>query len=108
LVTAVAAVPIVIQTSQIYNIWYGMGSVLVPILLLPLVISYLKRDLATSKTIITSMLVSGAVSLGQYIYGRSHMAGTEPQYIWGIEPMYSGLIVSAAIVLISLLLHKRT
>ncbi|HET6511232.1 MAG TPA: hypothetical protein VFH43_03500, partial [Candidatus Kapabacteria bacterium] len=107
LITALAALPIVLYTTHIYNVWYSMGSVLVPVLLLPLTISYLKRDLVTSKAIVVSMVVSGVVSLSQYIYGQYHILGKDPQYVFGMEPMYSGLIVSVLILGISLALPKR-
>ena len=107
LITALAALPIILYTTRIYNVWYSMGSVLVPVLLLPLIISYLKRDLVSSRTVIVSMVLSGLISLAQYVYGQSSNVTSEPQYLWGIEPMYAGLIVSAIVVLISLAFTKR-
>lgn len=94
LVTAVVSLPIVLYAERIYNIWYGMGSVLVPTLLLPLCLSYLWRRPLRSRWVVISMLLSGCVSLTQYVWGQMNHTAAAPQYILGIEPMYLGLIVS--------------
>lgn len=93
-ITAVAALPIVLTTERIYDVWYSMGSVLVPVLILPLTISYLKRDLVTSRAVVTAMLASGLTSLAQYTYGQFNTLNGKPEFVLGIEPMYIGLIVS--------------
>jgi Na+/proline symporter len=108
LITALAALPIILYTTRIYNVWYSMGSVLVPILILPLTISYLKRDLMSSRAVVVSMVSSGLVSLSQYIYGQAHLIGTELQYLLGIEPMYCGLIVSVLVLALSLISPKSS
>jgi SSS family solute:Na+ symporter len=106
-VTALAALPIILFTTRIYNVWYSMGSVLVPVLILPLTISYLKRDLISKGSVPISMLLSGAVALAQYIFGQAHLNAAEPQYVLGIEPMYSGLIASVIVTVIDVLLRLR-
>lgn len=107
LITALAALPIVLYTTHIYNVWYSMGSVLVPVLLLPLTVSYLKRDIVSSRSVVISMIASGIISLAQYVYGQLHLLDKEPQYILGLEPMYSGLIISALILTNSLAFPDR-
>lgn len=97
-ITAAVSLPIILYAERIYNVWYSMGSVLVPTLLLPLAISFLWKDRVRAPAINSAMVASGLVSLAWYIVGQTTMGEGAPDYWFGIEPMYAGLIVSVLIL----------
>jgi SSS family solute:Na+ symporter len=105
-VTAVLSVIVISLSTKIYLIWYSFSSVLVPTLLLPLTLSYFPKVKPDGKRVEIAMVVSGLVSLLQFIVGNIRGGNGEADYLWGIEPMFVGLIASV-LILLPPILKKR-
>lgn len=105
--TALISVIIISLSTKIYMIWYALSSVLVPTLLLPLTMSYFPKLMPNRMRAETAMVVSGIMSLLQFIFGYMKGTNGEAEYLLGIEPMFVGLIASAAILLPPLLKRRN-
>ncbi len=99
IITALLSVIVISLSTKIYLIWYSFSSVLVPTLLLPLTLSYFPKVKPSGKRVEIAMVVSGLVSLLQFVIGNIRGGSGEAQYLLGIEPMFVGLIASVAILL---------
>ncbi len=106
-ITSIVSFGIIIWIPSIVGIWYTIGSLTIPALLLAVVTSYSKR-LHINKTIIAAaMITSFIVSLASLIYGQLHLIEGNPIYLFDIEPMYPGFAAGLLIYLTGLLFRKR-
>ncbi len=94
LITAVVAVALALFFRSAVDLWHDVGSVGVPALLLPLASSYHPRWRMRPTAAAWCMAVSGAIALA-WLLSR-HLPGSEGRYLFSVEPIYAGLIVSAA------------
>jgi SSS family solute:Na+ symporter len=84
-----------LMIPSVIQLWYTIGTVAIPGLLIPLMASYFERFKISSRYAFMAMLFGWLISLGWLIAG--HFNGTTANYPLGIEPMYPGLIVSILI-----------
>lgn len=77
---------------SVIQMWYTIGTLAVPGLLVPLMASYFERFRIPSRYAFLSMLFGWLVSLIWMIVG--YIGGSAVAYPLGIEPMYPGLFVS--------------
>lgn len=91
------SIVLALAIPSVIRLWYIIGTVIVPGLLIPLVTSYFDRWKAGSNFAFASMASGWGVSLGWLIAGWSKEMGNSAGYPWGIEPMYPGLVVSIII-----------
>ncbi len=99
-VTAIISVIIAALSERIYLIWYSFASVLVPMLLLPLTASYFPKFKPKKHMAKLTMIAGGGTALIAYLAGIIRGNSIKPDYIFGIEPMYIGLIASALVFLV--------
>ncbi len=98
LIMAAIAVLLAWQFPSVVNLWYTLGSVVVPGLLIPFLLTFTNIHLpprAALATIILPVVVAG----GWYIW--SAVAGANPG---GLEPFYPGLAAS----ILSVIVFKRS
>ena len=107
LVTAVVSLAIILVAPKIYIIWYALGSILVPAILFPLTFSYFKVLRPRNWAALTSMIAGGLGSLTTYIIGIYRGTMETPNYIWGMEPIYAGLILSFIVLLVERCLRRN-
>jgi SSS family solute:Na+ symporter len=98
-VTAIVSLAIILVTPKIYIIWYALGSILVPAILFPLTFSYFKSLRPSNLAAILSMIAGVTGSLAIYIIGIARGTMVNPIYLWGMEPIYAGLILSFGVLL---------
>jgi SSS family solute:Na+ symporter len=94
--TALLSVILALAIPSVIRLWYTIGTVIIPGLLIPLVTSYFDRVRPDSKTAFASMALGWLVSLGWLCAGWSKAMGSSEYYPLGVEPMYAGLAASAA------------
>jgi SSS family solute:Na+ symporter len=107
LVTAIVTLVVILVTPKIYLIWYAFGSILVPAILFPLTLSYFPKLIPTPSIAFWSMIFGLAGSLAAYMIGVTRGDAITPQYMWGMEPMYTGLIFSVVPLVIGWALRAR-
>jgi len=80
------------------EIWYMVGSFVVPTLLIPLIASLYGFKL---KNIVFVMILPAIVAVCWYFHGVFHpLADGSPGYIGGLDPMYPGIMTSLVLCLI--------
>lgn len=94
-VTAIISVVVISVSERIYMIWYSFASVLVPMLLFPLTLSYFPRLRPSIRAAEWSIVLGGAMALVAYAIGVVQGNSVTPIYLGGVEPMYVGLAFSA-------------
>lgn len=107
LVTSAASILIVLWIPSVVNIWYTIGSIIIPALLISVLSAYSEKFRISSQYIMLSMMTAFSVSLAALIYGQFNSIDGFPGYPFGIEPMYPGLILGIIIYLIGFLLKSR-
>jgi SSS family solute:Na+ symporter len=91
IVSFIISVLIATLVPSVVKIWYTIGTVVIPGLLVPLVSSYFERLKISSRFAFLSMLFGWLTSVLWL------MMGTDGVYPLGVEPMYPGLMVSVGL-----------
>lgn len=92
--TTAVSVGGVLLFPSVIDLWYVIGTLFIPALLLPLVATYYPRLKISNTLTFLAMLGGFAVSAVSFTAGRLATVDGVPVYPWGIEPMYAGLAVS--------------
>lgn len=104
---AVLSVALALLIPSVIRLWYTLGTVIVPGLLVPLVSSYFDRWKTGASFAFATMLGGWLVSLGWMIAGWTDAAGSSGGYPLGVEPMIPGLCVALGIWGAGLVARKR-
>jgi solute:Na+ symporter, SSS family len=91
LVTGLLSILIAILIPSVVQIWYTIGSLTIPSLLIGLISSYSKKLTINKNLILSAMIVSFLFSFASFIFGNVNKTEGIPNYFFGIEPMYPGL-----------------
>ena len=102
LISGIVAIVILIMIPSVINIWYIIGTLVIPSLLIP-TLSVLFNKTVSSKHVITLMLGSFAFTLLWFVLGK--LLG---HYPLNIEPFYPGLVFSIAVYGIARFQKYRT
>lgn len=94
LISFFIAVIFALALPSVIEIWYTIGTIVIPGLLVPLVASYFDRLRISAYFAFRSMLFGWLTSIVWLISGELMGVGGHAQYPLGIEPMYPGLLVS--------------
>lgn len=94
LVSALLGILLIIIYPSVIDLWYVIGSVFIPGLLIPVLGIYLKPFQFPSKIVHASIIGCTMVSLAWLILGMA-IHQTENGYaFYGIEPFYPGLLIA--------------
>ena len=88
-------------------IWYTVGTVIVPGLLIPVVAGYFEKVRPSPHWAFAIMAGGFAASLFSLVYGYINALDGRPQYFLGLEPMYPGLMLSVAVWVVGWLWRRR-
>jgi solute:Na+ symporter, SSS family len=104
-ITSVLSILIAILIPSVVQIWYTIGSLTIPSLLIGLVSSYSKKLTINKSFIFSAMIVSFLFSFASFIFGNVYEINGNPAYFFNIEPMYPGLF-SGLIIYLSGIVFK--
>lgn len=93
-VAALLGIFLIIIYPSVIDIWYVIGSVMIPGILIPVLGIYIRLFTLKKGWVIPAMLVSIGVSLVWLILGTIYNTKAYSYTYWGIEPFYPGLFVS--------------
>ncbi len=93
-VTAIISIAISILLPSVIQMWYDLGTVFVPGLLVPLVTSYFPRLRVDGKYIFWSMTLGWITSLLWLLSGSLGNPSLNSGFFFNIQPMYPGLLLS--------------
>ncbi len=86
--TAFATV-LALARPSVVALWHDLGSIVTPMLLLPVLLAVAGRGRPGARGAMVMMLAPGAITLGWVLWKNAHAA-----YPFGLEPIYAGLGVS--------------
>ncbi|HPS64456.1 MAG TPA: sodium:solute symporter family protein [Ignavibacteria bacterium] len=92
---------------SVVDMWYTLGTITIPGLLVAVVSSYFLKLKINSKFILISMIGSAMVSLIWLLIGIINKSSEGNIYPFGIEPLYPGLIVGMLFYFIGFVIKLR-
>jgi len=102
-ITAIFSISLALHFEYAVDIWYLAGSFVVPALLIPLMAGLYRIKL---KHVVFIMILPIIASAFWYVHGVLHpLLDGYPGYIWGLDPMYPGVVVSG--ILFTLLKRSK-
>ncbi len=109
LVTAVISVVLALLIPSVIQIWYDLGTVFIPGLLIPLMTSYFPRLQVSPRYTFLSMTFGWVTSLLWLLTGLFEGASTRGGYLLNMQPMYPGLLLSLMFYLVGMVgRHRET
>ncbi len=100
IMSAVLSIVLALLVPSVVGLWYVIGTAIIPGLLVPLITSYFDRLRVAARWGFLAMLCGWLTSTTSLIYGQLVGGVGKPHYLFGIEPMYPGLIISITIWMI--------
>jgi len=97
IVTGALSIVLALGIPSVIKLWYAIGTVIIPGLLVPLVTSYFPKLIVKPRFAFAAMAAGWLVSLGWLMAGWSQQLGASEYYPFGIEPMYPGLLASIGV-----------
>lgn len=97
IVSAVFSLAIAYLIPSVISIWYTIGTIILPALLISVISSYFERLQVHSKYIFAAMISSFSVSLICFLAGQFYKIDGRPVLFLGLEPMYPGLFAGLII-----------
>ncbi len=92
---------LVVILPSVVKMWYTLGSILIPALLLPVVLTFFRLDLKISdKLAVASVFFSFFSAFLWFIIGAFRGTAGFPRYLYNIQPFYIGLLVALLILII--------
>lgn len=92
--TAVIALTLIYLAPSVIRLWYNLGSLFIPPLLLPLLATYFPHWRLNGKSTFAAMLFSFLLSCAAFLWGQTHLLDGQPQYLYQLEPFFPGMTLS--------------
>ncbi len=93
-IAALMGILLIIIYPSVIDIWYVIGSVMIPGLLIPVLGVYIRLFTLKKGWLIPTMVVSIGVSLAWLVLGTLQSTGAYDYTFLGVEPFYPGLLTS--------------
>jgi SSS family solute:Na+ symporter len=94
IITALIAILMAWLIPSVIRLWYIIGSLTIPPMLLPMISAYFKRFILPEKETQWVMVISFFISILTFGWGIINTENGQLRYLWGIEPFFPGLIFS--------------
>jgi SSS family solute:Na+ symporter len=107
IVTSILSLIIAILIPSVVQIWYTIGTLIIPALLISIVSSYSQKLIIHKNFILVSMLASFLVSFTSFIFGNIYIINGNPSYFFGLEPLYPGLFTGLTVYVLGLFLKRK-
>jgi SSS family solute:Na+ symporter len=106
LITALVSILLVYFIPSVIQLWYIIGTLFIPPMLLPLLTAYYPQFQLKSRPTFLVMLFSFSISLFWFAWGRMHNIAGFVRYPFNLEPFFPGLMASTGIYLAGNLFKK--
>jgi SSS family solute:Na+ symporter len=106
--TAAVAVCGALLFPSVIQLWYVIGTVFIPGLLLPVLLAYSRHGRPTPSWTFAMMMAGFLCSFAWFSIGVLDGNGLAPRYLFGIEPMYVGLGATMVLLAAAILLRRTS
>ena len=96
-IASLVSVGLALAVPSVVGLWYAIGTCIIPGLLVPVVAGYVDRLRIPARGALMAMSAGWIFSTWSFLSGQADVVNGAPQYWFGIEPMYPGLIASLII-----------
>lgn len=94
IITSVISVALIFLIPSVIRLWYNLGSLFIPPLLLPLLAVYFPKLRISKQPTMIAMFLSFILALSSFLWGQLHFREGYPNYPLGLEPFFPGLITT--------------
>ncbi len=94
IITALLSIGLALLVPSVVNLWYSIGTCIIPGLLIPLMASYFERLKIPAVYAFGAMINGWLISTLNLVYGNLTAIDGVPNYLFGIEPIYPGIFMS--------------
>ncbi len=101
ILTAIIAMIMAWLMPSVVQLWYNLGSLFIPPLLLPILGAYLPAFRLRPKATFLLMWGSFALGLGLFLWGMLHAEQNLPRYPLGLEPFFPAMLFSLLVFALS-------
>ncbi len=106
-ISAILSVLLVLVFPSVIKLWYTLGSLFIPALLLPLLGSYFKNIRVSANLTLIAMIGGFSISFSSLLWGEFHKIDGFAQYFLGVEPFFPGLLFTLLIYVFGKLYKKQ-
>jgi SSS family solute:Na+ symporter len=107
ILTALIALVLCMSFPSVIELWYIIGSLFIPSMILPLFTAYFSKYKLTGNQTFIVMIASFSVSLTSFIYGQLHIEDGLPNYFLGLEPFFPGIFTCILLFTLFRILSRR-
>lgn len=107
LITGILSLLIALFASSIIAIWYTIGTVGISALLVPVLAGFFYKKKKSANAAFYSIIGGSSTSIVWLVHGYLNSVDGWPGYLFGIEPMYPGLLMSLIVFVVINLLSRR-
>ncbi len=94
IMTAIISIILILLVPSVIKLWYNLGSLFIPPLLLPLLVIYFPKFRIPKQATLYIMIISFALSFIWFAWGQLHRYIGYTAYPLGLEPFFPGLLLS--------------
>jgi SSS family solute:Na+ symporter len=94
IITAFISIALIMVIPSVIELWYNLGSLFIPPLLIPLLAAYIPKLRLSSRLTFIIMAFSFSISFIFFLWGQFHIQGDSPLYPFGVEPFFPGFLCS--------------
>ena len=99
-VAALLSILLALTYRSVVDLWYLFGSLVIPVLLIPLLASFSANFKLPAGATTALMAAVAAVELAWWLAGVGRGTFLQPAYPFSVEPIYPGLILSILLYLV--------
>ena len=105
--TAVISILLIFWLPSVIELWYNLGSLFIPPLLLPLLFTYFPKFKMSARLTTTVMASAFLLAFSWFLWGQINAEAGMPVYPFELEPFFPGLLWSVLLYTANYFLRKN-
>jgi len=107
-ITALLSVFLCLLFPSVIELWYVIGSLFIPPMILPLVTAYYPGLKLSGNHTLFIMIFSFSLSFFSFVFGQFNIKDGYPGYLFAIEPFFPGILACLFLYLLFKIFGKKT
>ncbi len=108
IITAAISVLLCLLFPSVIELWYVIGSLFIPPMILPLITAYYPGLRLSGNQTLFIMIFSFSLSLISFVFGQFNIQDGYPGYLFAIEPFFFGILACIFLYLLFKIFGKKT